>query len=191
MPPNQHQLSLLLLFIAITLSLSWGCSSPDESREREVASPFFDLKGYFDGEIKRLQQEQPTVRKSVEINGVKEMKELSQLNYEEELEIFLNTDINRTAWWDKYSIDSNLVDGELRSIRYTAQTTDLKVRSLIIDFNHDTPIQIDVEYLSKSPAAYLEQELSYQPQKRYFIKTSQKVTFSQAKEMAVEVIFNN
>ena len=79
----------------------------------------------------------------------------------------------------------------MRSIRYTAQTTDLKVRSLSIDFNRDTPIQIDIEYRSESPAATLEQELSYQPQKRYFIKTSQKVTFSQAKEMIVEVLFNN
>ena len=87
-----------LLFIAALIS---GSCAEKEAEKEKPQSPFFDLKAYFQTEIERLQAEQPRVRKTVMIGGQQEEKKLTRLNYEEELKVFLDSDINRTSWWDR------------------------------------------------------------------------------------------
>lgn len=176
------------MLILACLSQS-GCGSPTQNADVNLPSPFFDLKAFFNREIERLQNEQPRVRKTVGIDGKKETQILDSLNYVEDLNIFLQADINRSAWWDKYAVDSTLAEGKLQSIRYAAKTEDLKTRSLIIDFSGDQVRQVEIENRTDGPTARLNQHLVYKPAWGYHIQSSQKVTFSRPQEMTIDVVF--
>ena len=123
------------------------------------------------------------------IGGQQEEKKLTRLNYEEELKVFLDSDINRTSWWDRYAIDSSLTQGQLTAVSYKAQTEDLKTRWIELQFSNGKVRAILIENESQSPAVNFFQQLRYIPEEGFFIFTRQKVTLSPPKEMKVEVIF--
>lgn len=179
----------LVLVAALIGSLLSSCGN-DSAGTRDapsVDSPFFDLRSYFTGEIERLQQRQPHVTKTVRIDGKSETHMPDSLQYETELRVFLNADINRPAWWDKYAIDTVRAAGEVQSIQYRAKEKDLRVRQILIDFAGGAITRVHIERDADSPTAHLQQQLIYQPAIGYLLKTKQNVVFSQPKEVVVEV----
>ena len=177
-----------LIFLPLLLLLS---CQPEAGKQPSTPrhSPFFDLRAYFDGEIKRLQEQQPPVRKTVSIDGKPETRLLDSLRYEDELQPFLASDINRPSWWDKYTIDSTFSGGRLTSIRYQAQDSSLRIRNLLVDWQDGQVSRIRIERFSDSFTAIISQQLDYQPSKGYQLSTRQEVVLSKPKEMGIEVSF--
>lgn len=174
-------------FFLLLLLLS--CQNRDTASGKAGQNPFFDLNSYFNEQIERLQTQQPEVRKTVTFDGETETLELDSLDYERELEVFLNADLNRASWWDKYTIDSSRTDGRLASIVYTAQEEDLRVKKLRIEFEKEEVSRIEVESSTKGPTGSRKQSLLFEPEQGYRIHTQQKVVFSKPREMEIEVRF--
>ncbi len=83
------------------LSLAvFSCETPQEN----LSKNYFDIKGLFLGEINKLSKEKPIINKSVEINGKKETKTISEIRWEKELDPFVQADINRAAYLGSYEI---------------------------------------------------------------------------------------
>ena len=163
---------------------------PDAGPPEDVPqSPFYDLQAFFEGEVKRLQAQQPSVEKTVSFDEATEVDRLDSMNYRQELKVFLDADINRPAWWDRYAIDSSRQDGALRSIRYQAKAEDLKIRSILLTFSRDSLRSVDIDLEAESAATGFRQELHYSPAKGFRIFTRQDVILSQPREMRVEVSF--
>lgn len=102
-----------------------GCRS--DGRESGTGVKYFDIKGYFTAETKRLNAANRPVSKTITHNGVTETKKVNIENWEQELESFTEGDINKPAWKNSY-ITSTGDDITL----YKATEPGLKVREIIV-----------------------------------------------------------
>src|SRR5687768_4704381 len=81
----------------------FGCNAETDERQKN-ASPYFDLKGYFEKEANRLRKAGVIVNKTVGINGAHETKTLKITDWERELSSISNADINKTSWRGAFKV---------------------------------------------------------------------------------------
>ncbi|PYF69507.1 hypothetical protein [Pedobacter nutrimenti] len=88
----------------ISLSLCFtACQNQDEVK-RQAAQTYFDLKGYFVQESSRLNKLNPQISKTVMVNGAAESKDLHIKDWNAELTVFSDADINKTAWQGLFKV---------------------------------------------------------------------------------------
>lgn len=180
----KHYFPVFLLILVCSCRLS----EVDDKLTAEELS-FFDLKSFFQGEIHRLSDLPPKVKKRITVNGAVEEKMIDKLDFNKELQLFLNSDINRPAWLDKYSIDSTFSEKGLSGISYLARDKKLKTRRLSISFLNQQVDSIVVENVTQTVIADTRQFLVYRPAKGYFIKSTQALTLSEVQNIEVDVLF--
>jgi len=174
---------------ALLLLTAVACLPEGQESKATEASPFYDLERFFEEEVDRLQRLQPAVNKTVSLDGQSQFQQFDSLNYNDELSVFQNSDINRAAWWDKYAIDSTFAGEQLSGIRYSAKSEELKIRSVDIGFDKGNVARVAIESRTDSPTATMDRKLRYEAATGYRIETRQNVTFSKPREMIVEVSF--
>src|SRR5687768_7668639 len=87
--------------IALTLLLP-ACKPA--IKEDAAAAKYFDLKAYFKADSGRLSKLNKPILKTVTHNGVTERKEVKIDDWARELSLFSQSDINKPAWRDSYTI---------------------------------------------------------------------------------------
>jgi hypothetical protein len=181
-------LAMLAGVVAFTGS---GCSPSTEtsSGQGRGTTIFFDLRDFFDKEVKSLQAQKPRVRKTVRLNGRESLQAAAEVNYAAELAPFIQSDINKPSWRDKYRVDSLFVGGVLEEIKYTAGDAALKTKELRVFFEGDKVRSIWVKNSIRSIVSESEQDLKYYPYKGYSIYGRQGGRFSEEKRFSVEVEF--
>ena len=175
-----------LLFFTLVF---WSCQPATETDILQQRTSFFDLKTYFKEEAQRLQENKIQVRKKVTLNGEVEEKDLSEINFEEEFQGFINSDINKAAWLDKYRIDSAMVNGNLQRLTYKASDKKLKTREISIQFEGDKPVSIHILNRGDNAIAETQQELIYLSDQGYQLKGKQDMTLSAPRILDIEVTF--
>lgn len=176
------------LFLVI-VALFCSCAEQEGEMGRTVQKKYFDLQAYFNGEIKRIESV-GQVKKIATVDGVREEHLLDHVNFDQELKIFSNADINRPAWSDKYSIDSVYNEKkELVSLVYKTKDEDLRTKQIVVDFDAGHVSRIQIENTSNSAIADTRQLLTYVPKSGYTIESGQSVTFSEDNTFLVEVQF--
>lgn len=103
-----------------------GCSN----RTPDGPLVFFDLKEFLAEEQLRLGGHSD-VSKTVEVNGTSETKELKAYDWQSEMALLNQWDINRPAWRDQYQRDT-ILDGQKSHIRYQSLDDKLQVQSMDI-----------------------------------------------------------
>jgi len=155
--------------------------SPDQTR-------FFDLKAFFQKEQERLADINGATKKAI-IDGKIEEKTGVAINFEEELALFIESDINKISWLDQYDVDSIFTDNQLTEIVYNAKKEKLKTNRLSVQFKANKVSRIDILRKTSSIAAELEQELSYIPTEGYSIKSRQETSLSDPHVLELNVQF--
>ncbi len=112
-------------YLAIVLSVCflWGCDAP----KKNTSNSYADVKGFFSSEAKRLQKLNPEVKKIVSRNDSLESKIIKNIDWQAELGLFSESDINKPAWKTSYT-ESN----QARTTVYTALDDDLRTRKIIL-----------------------------------------------------------
>lgn len=118
------------------LSVTIGCGffiaaslpacKPD-IKETGAKMKFFDIKGYFAKDSALLTKQNRLVLKSVSNNGFTQTKKVHIANWGHELSLFKESDINKPAWRDSYT-----VTGGNGITIYKATDPDLKTREIMI-----------------------------------------------------------
>lgn len=166
---------------------------PDSYRDKPginvTDQRFFDLSTYFKGEQERLQQLSTSFTKKAVVNGKEEIKQLESLDFKKELAMFVDSDINKIAWLDKYEVDSIFANGSLQSIEYKTNDQSLKTQGLTIQFDQAKVARVDILRKSTSIAANIKQELSYQPNIGYSIVSTQNTQLADPEVIELEVKF--
>ncbi|MBV6652403.1 MAG: hypothetical protein KI786_01520 [Mameliella sp.] len=173
----------LLCFVLLFTS----CQDAAEPSSSQSAGPFFNLTDYIEGQIFELNKEQPKVQKVISIDGQQEAKVLDSLDYRTELKTFLNSDINRKAWVDKYDVDSIFENSNLKQITYKANTEDLKTQLIHIRYEEDQVSEVYIENRTFSLVADVSQDLHYEAGIGYRLVTTQKTVLSDEQEIEVRV----
>ena len=169
-----------LLFFAI------GCSSAESTKQVSSGS-FFDLKSFFNKELTRLEKIN-TVNKVIELNGQREERNISDLDFSKELILFSSSDINRIAWKDKYKVDSIKNDnGQLSALDYTALTDKMRTQSLYISFLNNEVDSIFINNKIIGLATQSQQNLHYVPKQGYSIHSSQSALVDKERSVFIQV----
>ncbi len=187
---NSHA-SIALIAAALFFS-GTACQSPSQEQQsaaKAAAPVFFDLKGYMSGQVEALKASNPRVKKRVSINGKTEERVSDQINFEEELAIFLNSDINKPAWSDKYSKDSSFAGGQLQNIRYLAKEANLKTQMMQVSFSGGAVSKIELKNRASAAIVTAEETMTYTPGKGYSIVYKEAPALAEAKNFSVDAVF--
>ena len=171
--------------LASTLLL--GCI-PEETAEAVELTPFFNLQAFVDAEVERLEANVPRADKSITFNEEVESHEAMELDYEDELAVFRNADINRPAWLEKYSIDSTRGGSRLQ-VEYVALDTTLAVRSMRVIQEGEQVVRIEVESQTGTVLSDGRRFLRYEPATGYLIDSYQDRRFGGNLDTRIEVRF--
>jgi len=152
-------------------------------KQTSAGLKYFDLDGYFKNESARLTKANPSVNKSVTHNGVTESKKLHIENWNIELSLFRQSDINKPAWRNSYSVlkDSDLLiykalEPELVTREILIKLADGKVKYMMIvndTYDVNAKPRRDLQHYF-----YITREkLTYFPDSLYLVQKSQRVRF--------------
>lgn len=158
-------------FIFFAALIYFGTACQSDTQQVTVDNSgivFFDLKAFFEKEAQS--SDFLKIKKTVTLDGKEETKELTDVDGNKELGIFIKANINRPVWRDKYEVIQE-ADREV----YTALDSKLKIREVLI-LKHDNEV-LQVKIISKSGNKVISSEkvLIYNPNKGYSIEHQQNV----------------
>jgi hypothetical protein len=154
-----------LSFLCLTLLLP-SCK-PDIPKN---GTKFFDLKGYFHADSLRLTKLKHLTLKTVTHNGITETKKVHIANWGTELNLFSQSDINKPAWSNSYTVTN---DGN--AIIYKAKEPQLRTREIVISKQGNKIRWIMIYNNTKNTLYQSTEKLSYFPDSVYIIQKYQKV----------------
>ena len=160
--------------IGVCLSFAAACSAPQTDRAATSSSGapvYFSLENYFRSESARLQQSAPVVTKVVIKNDDRESRDIQIDNWQNELMLFVDSDINKPAWQHSFQTDSSATTTVYNSI-------DPKLRTKQIKIEKNVNGAITHIYIHNSDENMLytsSEELDYFPDSLYRINKKQRV----------------
>lgn len=180
-----------LFLIAILISL-FACGDKTNAPVKALEKPYFDLKGFFEGETKRLTEGGMKIKKTVTVNGQTETKIIEKPNFEEEFKMFVASDINRPAWSDKYHVNEKASGNHDFTTEYWAKDENLKTQSLkIIQENGATFFTMEIHNRDKSVVTESDSHLFYDKNNGFSITNSQQLVGSMDSVKINVVFFKN
>ncbi|MEO8884592.1 MAG: hypothetical protein ABI367_00920 [Mucilaginibacter sp.] len=166
--PREGTAQVRALFFLLLIALVPACK-PD-IKETGASAKYFDLQGYFKTEAARRAKLSVPILKTVTHNGATESKRVKINNWPRELNLFIESDINKAAWRDSYQIQQTD-----HTLIYMAKDTTLKTREIIIN-KKDGKVQWITIYNYTHNILYTNHEkLSYMPDSIYQIEKTQHV----------------
>ncbi len=147
--------------------------------------PFFSLKTFFEKEARALNKKKPRIDKRFIHNDIIQQKSIVIENWEDELEIFRNADINKTAWEKNYHTDS-LQKGAYTYINYKT-SSDLPIQSIEIVKRKEKIIEIKIARLVNNLLYHASEKLSYSPYGHYRIEKTFQTFFFKKNRYVIDV----
>lgn len=136
----------ILLFLCL---FAFAC---DNSSTQTASKPvYFDVAGYVKGQIQTLSTQKPTVAKNAFINQKANNQTTQDIDWEKELDLFVQADINKPAFRTSYTV----VRPDSLTYHYTLKPSEekLTVRALMVKLDSVTrqPAQITAVLKSENP----------------------------------------
>lgn len=179
-------ISQIVFFVIIVFCFS---NCVEQTSVVKTEPSFFDLKEYFETQVTSL-SEVKKISKTTLVDGKRIEKELDSIDFNQELKVFKESDINKIAWIDKYEVDSIYDEKSmLNQIIYKATDEKLRTQKLLISFNQSVVDTIEIFNNVSGNIAKLDQHLTYIPSYGYLIESTQKITLSKKHVLAVDVQF--
>lgn len=119
---------------------------------------YYDVKGYVEGQMELLAREQSTLTKAMRIGTDSESKTTSTANWQRELALFLQADINKPA----YRLSYLIARPDSLTYEYTLQPgEDLPVRYLRVelDKSQGQPVYIEAKLLTENKLYQSEKQI--------------------------------
>lgn len=169
---------LLIVFLA-------ACSTREDSKN--IPKKYFDIRGYFEKEVLRLQKQNPIIEKTIAQNAELEKKQIKITDWKTEFELFSESDINKPAWKNSYRIKRN---GP--AIEYLSIDNNLRTKKATIRFSAKGAVKQITIFNKTSNTLYTsEEELNYYPDSLYTIKMHQNVRVIGKNEYSISSSFKN
>jgi hypothetical protein len=175
--PNKILSGLSLLLISGLFS----CKPDIPTR----GSLYFDLKGYFAQDCGKLNRQNPTVTKTAGYNAHSQTRKLKIKNWEKELELFSGSDINKPAWRQSYTIQTDSAQ-----ITYKAVAPNVKTQLILIKKQAGKVKYIYILNHEKNILYENTEKLTYVPDSLYLIDKVQKVKFLGTNHYLIKGLIN-
>lgn len=141
--------------LSATFLLS-SCNNPAQQTQPKV---YYDVVSYVNAQINDFSARKPVVQKTLRLNAERSRQTSRDLNWNRELELFLQTDINKPALRSSYTISRP--DSLTYQYRLKNNEERLTVRSLDVRLDSATrqPRQITAVLQTKNPLYASERHL--------------------------------
>lgn len=152
------------------VALFWfaGCSS-ETAPDAKIT--YFDIRGFFTSESTRLGKKNPIIHKTVTDNGTSEVREVNISNWENELALFIESDINKPSWKNSYKVENKGT-----AVIYTALYPDVRTKQLTITMSAAGKVKhIQINNKTTNVLYTSEEHLNYYPDSLYRIDKFQDV----------------
>lgn len=154
-------------FIVVAFFILGSCKGVEE----KTSTKYMDLKGFFEQETIRLTKANQKAEKTVTRNGVSETKKDFLPDWDVELSLFSESDINKPAWENSYKVYEDSTQ-----TNYTALDNKLRTRSIRIRKNKSGILnEISIVNRTTNNLYSSTEELTYIPDSLYRIIKKQEV----------------
>ncbi|GHB53643.1 hypothetical protein GCM10007390_03080 [Persicitalea jodogahamensis] len=175
------------------LVLFSACQTPAETRTEPNA--YYDVENFVQNQIKLFSQQQPSIEKTMVVGEDEEKRNTRAVDWQKEMELFLQADINKPA----YRLSYATARPDSLTYEYRLQTEeDLPVRFLkvVLDEDNGKPAVIEAKISSENKLYESEKNLSMRCEERagiwqitsYRIQGFQELVISDRKPFDVRVI---
>jgi len=160
---NRRLAFLFIIFIS-------SCTSQEEKISKKS---FFDIKGFFEAEAKRLSNNKSLSNKIVTQNNQSEIKKGLSVDWNDELALFIASDLNKPAWINSYKHSEDDLH-----ISYLAIDTNLRTRFIEIQKDKNgRAVFFKIKNITRNMLYESTEELTYIPDSSYSIDKNQSVRF--------------
>lgn len=182
------RLKLLLTYTCLHIFTLWSCQPA--TSPTNTSQMFFSVPKFVADQTQLLHQQATQLDKQLHINQQKEQQHIAQPNWEKELALFANTDINKAAWRESYQKDSSFVSKDsLWHIDYTAQDPHLRTQKISIQGHQQHLRSLSIHNQVNNLFYSLDERLTYQPNKGYQIVSIQKIVLLKADTLRLDAQF--
>ena len=157
------------LLLCAFLLLCFGCGDRAVTQQKE-AHPYFDLKGYFAGEATRLSRKKPLIHKTVVVNDSTESKDLVIPDWQKELTIFSDADLNKSAWKGLFQVKKT----DTMEL-YTSDNKKVPVKELKVLKRNGQVYGLQILICNSNTLYTSSDTLSYFPDSLYDVKKNQHI----------------
>ena len=130
-----------LLFCGFLLPFLAGCSEPGSVEPSHEKGAYFDVPGLVREQVAVLNQQQPAFKKTVWVNSQKpETQQLQQVDWNEELQHFLEIDLNKKALAGGYTVTEENSEAGKRTLY--RRNPDVSAPIQLLEVVHDQQNQV-------------------------------------------------
>jgi len=176
---------MLRVFAAFFLVCLHACSTQTKPVRQDV---YFDNPAWFKEEIGRKQKQNPELIKNLQVDKDTSHLTIRPESWEKELEVFLETDLNKAVYSGKFKTDtirSGAGAQDSLTIRYTAKEEDINVRYYSVVLVQNRVRNLQAEILNTSPLLRSELKWSYWPDSGYSVQGSHEMKGIRSKHFLV------
>lgn len=159
-----RNLSFLLMI------LFFGACNSAAPKKQSSSLQYFDLKDYISKEAARLKKVNPGIDKTVMVNNAQEHRKLKIADWQKELSVFSDADINKSAWQGLFKLRKDAA-----SETYLSDNEKVPVKSLKISYRSGRVSGVEI-LISNANSLYTSNDtLSYFPDSLYQLKKTQHI----------------
>ncbi|MCO5230837.1 MAG: hypothetical protein M9958_06740 [Chitinophagales bacterium] len=186
---NKYLFILFLIFVS--------CNK--DTKVRQDNKTFFDLKSFVNQEVERLKKSDCNIYKEGEVQQESDQASIpsNEVNWDRELEILDNMDINKSSWIDYFKVDTSEIEheqyGRVRQINYTTTSSKIPVKRLTLLFSledNNRPSWIEAEREVKNWIFHTKQKIYYSTGIGLRAEGYQKILWWKEKTFNITTIYN-
>ncbi len=166
-----------------------SCSDPAEVYY-ENDRYYFDLPTFLNERIANLQKNNQWVRKHVTKDGHEHIIERGDIEWNEELDLFLDSDINRPAWRGEFKVDTIKLEREY-VVTYKTENKQIPVKNVVVTIDKDTRqcLKLTVDRRTKNFLYQSDQSLYYTTGEGYIMKGKLSINYLFDSEYSIQSEF--
>ena len=151
---------------------------------------YYDLPSFINKQAKNLNEKKQWVRKHVTKDGHSHIIERGNIIWEDELDAFLESDINRPAWRGEFTVDTIDLTREFL-VTYETENEQIPVKKVVVSIDKESKqcLRITVDRETKNFLYSSQQSLFFTNGEGYMMKGKLSVSLLFDSEYSIESEF--
>ena len=167
-----------------------SCSKDPAEVYYEDQRFYYDLPSFMSKQVENLQSKGQWVRKHVTKDGHSHIIEHGDVDWKEELDLFIESDINRPAWRGEFKVDTIDLEREY-VITYKTSNEQIPVKNVVVTIDKDTRqcLKLTVDRRTKNFLYTSDQSLYFTTGEGYMMKGKLSVSLLFDSEYSIDSEF--
>lgn len=162
-------------------------SACSDIKVRPQEDIYFSISPFIDNLANELENKNAALSKQALLNGKQDSSLIQNVNWENELSIFKEAEINKTAYKGKIAVDSNVNKLGQQVLNYKTDDKKIRVKSLSVTKDQNGNIQhIEIKMATKNTLYHSVQHLELFPDRGFNVSGAQNIIQLSADTFSLE-----